>query len=189
MAPTEKQLKASLKEGGKKGQDLAGMSDMGGVKFFSVAVESANGDWELMDAILKGMNKEVDPDADDRKGGAGAIAKCLLFANDDNLLMLCHVPDGLKDALDQKEWFSEVVNSVEGQMITEEPIIVENGKEGQGSVLKAHMPANPDKNQFPLKSRDVAIGRSFEFLVSKELVRPDESDDDANYAEMADIEW
>ncbi len=30
---TEKQIKAAKKEGGKKGQDLAGMFDMGGVRY------------------------------------------------------------------------------------------------------------------------------------------------------------
>lgn len=188
MAPTDKQLKASIKEGGKKGQDLIGMSDMGGVKFFSVAIDSAEGQWELMDAVMQGMNKEVDPTADDRKGGAGEIGKCLLYADNSTLFMICHVPNLVKEQINQEEWFKAVVDSVGGNMIGEAETI-EVGKTGEGTVLKAEMKANPDAGKFPLKERDVAIGKSFEYLVSKGLVRPDESDDDENYAEMAEIEW
>lgn len=185
MAPSEKQLKAAFKEGGKKGQDLAGMSDMGGVKFFSVAVESALGKWELMDAILEGMNKEVDPNADDRKGGAGHIGKCLMFADDKILLIICHMPKELEKDLSQSEWFSTITNSVNANILGEPVELPNNG----GSVMKAQLGADADTEVFPLKLRDIAIARSFDFLVSKGLVRPDESDDDANYAEMADIEW
>lgn len=181
----DKQLKASLKEGGKKGQDLAGMSDMGGVKFFSVAVDSALGEWELMEAILEGMNKEVDPNADDRKGGAGHIGKCLMYADEKVLLIICHMPKELSDTLSQKDWFDAITESVGAKQIGESVDLPNDG----GSVLKAELSADADKEVFPLKLRDAAIGRSFEFLVSKGLVRPDESDDDANYAEMADIEW
>jgi hypothetical protein len=40
--------------GGKKGVDMAGMSDLGGVKFFNLACETPNGDLALMDALLEG---------------------------------------------------------------------------------------------------------------------------------------
>jgi hypothetical protein len=38
-----KALAAAKKEGGKKGQDLCGMADMGGIRFFHVAIDNANG--------------------------------------------------------------------------------------------------------------------------------------------------
>lgn len=182
---TSKAEKAAYKEGGKKGQDLAGMSAMGGVKFFSVAIESAGGDWKLMQLVLDGMNKKVDEGADDRKGGADDIGKCLLFADDVALLMICHVPEVLKDQIDADEWFAGVVGSVEGEILSKE----EYQMEGKGVMMKAILKKDEAKGKFPLKERDVAINKSFEYLVSKELVRPDESDDDTNYAEMADIEW
>lgn len=185
MAPSEKQIKAAVKEGGKKGQDLAGMSDMGGVKFFSVAVDSALGQWQLMDSIMEGMNKEVDPSADDRKGGAGHIGKCLMFADDKILLIISHMPKDLEAQVTQKEWFSNITDSV-GAKTVGEPVVLPNDG---GTIMKAQLDADPDKELFPLKLRDTAIARSFEFLVSKGVVRPEESDDDANYAEMADIEW
>lgn len=185
MAPSEKQVKAAVKEGGKKGQDLSGMSDMGGVKFFSVAVDTALGQWELMDSIMEGMNKEVDPSADDRKGGAGHIAKCLMFADENILLIICHMPKELSEQVSQKEWFGNITDSV-GAGVKGEPVELSNDK---GYIMKAELAADPDNELFPLKLRDTAIARSFEFLVSKGVVQPQESDDDENYAEMADIEW
>lgn len=179
--------KAAVKEGGKKGQDLAGMSAMGGVKFFSVAIDSAGGEWNLMELVLEGMNKKVDEAADDRKGGADDIGKCLLFADDKALLIICHVPAVLQDKIDQEEWFADVVGSVEGEVLGEGKVAYAG--EGAGFVMKAVLKKDEESGKFPLKERDVAINKSFEYLVSKELVRPEESDDDANYAEMADIEW
>ena len=178
-APTDKQVKASTKEGGKKGQDLAGMNAMGGVKFFSVAVESAAGRHELMDAILDGMNKEVDETADDRKGGAGDIGKTLLYADDKVLLVLCHVPENLRTEIDQREWFEAITT----------PVGAKEVPGGSPGVLRATLDADAEKGRFPLKDRDVAINASFEYLVKKGLVRADESDDDTNYAENAGIEW
>lgn len=177
--------KAAFKEGGKKGQDLAGMSDMGGVKFFSIAIDSAGGDWKLMDLVLEGMNKKVDETADDRKGGASEIGKCLMFADDKAVLIVCHVPDVLKDMINMDEWFGKIVGSIEGEAGEKVPYEGEGG----GFVMRSTVGKNEAKNLFPLKMRDTAIGASFEYLVSKELVRPDDDDDDENYAEMADIEW
>jgi hypothetical protein len=45
----------------------------GGVKFFNLAVESAEGDFELLEAVMAGANAEVDESAEERKGGAGDI--------------------------------------------------------------------------------------------------------------------
>lgn len=49
---TEKDFKAAFKEGGKKGQDLAGMHDLGGMIFFTVCLEQCKGDWTLMQAAI-----------------------------------------------------------------------------------------------------------------------------------------
>jgi hypothetical protein len=39
---------------GKKGVDMAGMTDLGGVKFFNLSVETPEGDLALLDAVLEG---------------------------------------------------------------------------------------------------------------------------------------
>lgn len=40
--------------GGKKGVDMAGMSDLGGVKFFNLAVDTPEGDLEVLELVLQG---------------------------------------------------------------------------------------------------------------------------------------
>lgn len=65
------------------GVDLAGMSDMGGVKHFNVAVDTPNGDLELLKHVLAGANKQVDEGAEERKGGAGHLGKCFYSAGDE----------------------------------------------------------------------------------------------------------
>lgn len=65
------------------GVDLVGMSDMGGVKHFNVAVDVPKGDVDLLKLVLEGANKEVDESSEERKGGAGAIGKCFYSAGDE----------------------------------------------------------------------------------------------------------
>lgn len=66
-------FQAAIKEGGKKGVDLAGVSAMGGVCFFNLAVDTPEGDIELLQSVIDGANAEVDESAEERKGGAGDI--------------------------------------------------------------------------------------------------------------------
>ena len=58
------------------------MCDMGGVKHFNIAVTTPNGDIALLKEVMAGANKEVDENAEERKGGAGHIGKCFFSAND-----------------------------------------------------------------------------------------------------------
>lgn len=44
----------NLITGGKKGVDMAGMSDLGGVKFFNLSVDTPNGDLEVLEFVLEG---------------------------------------------------------------------------------------------------------------------------------------
>lgn len=39
------------------------------------AIETANGDLELLQCVMDGANAEVDEAAEERKGGAGALGK------------------------------------------------------------------------------------------------------------------
>jgi hypothetical protein len=40
-------------------------------QFFNLSVETGNGDFALVEKIMEGANKEVDPKEEERKGGAG----------------------------------------------------------------------------------------------------------------------
>merc|ERR1711976_668105 len=54
----QKKIKLALKEGGKKGQDLCGMSTFG-VHHFMPAMDSPEGRWDLLELCMEGMNKPV----------------------------------------------------------------------------------------------------------------------------------
>ena len=45
-----------LYRSGKKGVDMSGMTDLGGVKFFNLAVDTPEGDLALLDAVLEGAS-------------------------------------------------------------------------------------------------------------------------------------
>jgi hypothetical protein len=177
MHPKAKE--ASVKEGGKKGQDLVGMSEMGGMSYFCIALETCKGNKELLEAAMEGANKEVDEGADDRKGGAGKLGKMFLSAGDASLMILGHCPKDNQDKLTLKEWAETLAKAVDGDIkdITEDTCFIEAA-------------ANPEKEQFPLKMREAAINASFALLREKGLVVDDDSDDDfGEMAEQAGIEW
>jgi len=176
---TDKEKAAAIKEGGKKGQDLSGMADLGGIKFFCVTMEKCLGEMEAVKLAMEGMNKEVDEAGDDRKGGAGNLGKMLLSADTDRVAVYAHVPAELKDQLDIKEWVAE---SVKGMG----PVFVEESDE----FIGVELPLDTSKELFPLKMRDLAINQGFAYLKSKSLVLDESSSDpDVNYAEMNGIEW
>lgn len=173
----KKKIATSLKEGGKKGQDICGMSAFG-VHFFCVAVDSCPDDWELFEKVMEGMNKPVDPDGDDRKGGAADLAKVLFSAGPTKVLMYAHVPDECKDKATVKEFLEAVAAPLNGK--------VTDLSENFG---KAEAAGDPDNNLFPLKMRDQAIAAGFEFLRSKSLILDDDgSDDDINFADECGID-
>lgn len=51
---------------------------MGGIHFFHVALESCEGDWELVEEAMQGANAPAE--GEERKGGAGEIGKAFLSA-------------------------------------------------------------------------------------------------------------
>ncbi|EDQ92780.1 uncharacterized protein MONBRDRAFT_30745 [Monosiga brevicollis MX1] len=172
---------AAVKEGGKKGQDLAGLYDMGGVSFFHVVIEAADGELSLVEHAMTGANKEVDEGAEDRKGGSGHVAKCFLSANKDQVAGIFYVPASLAEKLTAKAWF-ERLNVVLGGEIVEET----------EETIKVIAKGDPAAEKFPLKIRDEAINAGFSLLREKQLVPEDDDDSDYDYEaamEENEIEW
>ena len=76
-------LKAKvIKEGGKKGVEIEGASDMGGLEFFCTTIESADGMPSLLQLAMTAMNALADPEAEDRKGCSGHVGKMIFSACD-----------------------------------------------------------------------------------------------------------
>jgi hypothetical protein len=177
----EKAKKAAIKEGGKKGVDLVGVSDMGGVSFFNVAVETPNGDMELLEFVMEGANAPVDEAAEERKGGANRLGKAFLSAGDEQLAIYVNVPKELAEAkgVTLQSWVDALVKPINGE-------IVHKDDEFAKIVAKK----DTDKELFPLKMRDAAIAAGLAWLKEHNLIPADDSsDDDVNYAEAAGVEW
>jgi lysyl-tRNA synthetase class 2 len=181
----EKKFKAAKKEGGKKGQDLAGMHDLGGMRYFTVAMEQCHGDWDLLQAAMDGANVIVDESGDDRKGGATNLGKCFFTVNDERneCMMLFQMPVDQQQDLSLKEWCTKMIedSAVQGEITEEAP-----------DCIRAVAKGSADKQLFPLKQRDAAINVSFAYLRSKNLVAEDDSGSEVDMSAMYEdngIEW
>merc|ERR1711939_405931 len=77
-------LKKTVKEGGKRGVEIEGAADMGGLKFFCTMVDEPNGDVDLLYESLRAMNAKSDPTEEERKGGSGRIGKMIISKNQED---------------------------------------------------------------------------------------------------------
>jgi nucleoside-diphosphate kinase len=182
-APKEdpKKVKACIKEGGKKGQDLSGMSVFG-CHFFLTTFIEPEGDMSYLQMCMDGANKPVDPEGDDRKGGAGDLGKIFFSAGDKELSIICHVPEERKAELSCADYLNAILGPLKDAGV--KPVIEKGTDE---NFLKVNIKGNPDANVFPLKLRDECVARGFDFLKSKGLILDDESDDE-NYADAAGVD-
>merc|ERR1712066_1069778 len=60
--------KKVIKEGGKRGVEIEGAADMGGLQFFSCSVDEPDGDTDLLVKCMEAMNVKCDPTEEERKG-------------------------------------------------------------------------------------------------------------------------
>jgi hypothetical protein len=177
------EIKAAKKEGGKKGQDICGLNEMGGVMFFHLTMDNSFGRWDLIELSMEGFNTPVDPSAEDRKGGAGHLGKCLLSAGEKEVILYAHVPAPANKEATAKEWVSAMLPGMGKQA----KIIEE-----KGDYIKAVCPGDEKAGLYPLKMRDTLINQGFEFLKKKKLVIDAGSDDDVDYGALAaegGVEW
>jgi hypothetical protein len=178
---TDKQRALSRKEGAKKGQDLSGLQDMGGVSFFHVALENCKGNWELVQEAMDGANTPVEPGAEERKGGADKIAKAFLSASDDRLCIYLHVPEELSDkGVTLPEWFDVLVKASNATVLT--------APTEYFGFAKAEFLGGPER--FPLKVRDATIGLGFAYLRGKGVIPEDDTSDEYPEGnEQDELEW
>merc|ERR1711953_1169900 len=104
-------LKKAIKEGGKRGVEIEGAADMGGLQFFCTAVDTPNGDMELLLECVKAMNAKSDPTEEERKGGSGHIGKMIFSAGADQLAVVAYVPEAKQKDLVCSEWLQKVLDS------------------------------------------------------------------------------
>jgi hypothetical protein len=168
---TEKQIKAVVKEGGKRGVEIDGAATMGGLEFFCTKVDEPAGDLELMKYSLEGMNKEIDPNDEESKGGSGWIGKLIVSINDDQTALIAYVPEDKQAKVNAAEWLKDVLSVYDEAKF----------EESTAGLAKAIVPKNADKGTFSLKVRDDAISRGISYLRSKGAF-PEAEDSDSEPA-------
>merc|ERR1712190_193093 len=160
-------LKKVIKEGGKRGVEIEGAADMGGLQFFCTSMDLPEGDIELLMESMKAMNAESDPTEEERKGGSGKIGKMIFSAGVDQLALIAYVPKEKQELLNCEEWIRAVLVEQGGE-------VVSTGKDLCSGVVKT----NSDKGVFPLKIREPMIIAANNFLRKKGLFPDDDDDDD-----------
>jgi len=163
-----KLLKKVLKEGGKRGVEIEGAADMGGLQFFCTSVAESDGDTELTLKCVQAMNEKSDPTEEERKGGSGHVGKMVFSAGTQQLAVVAYVPEAKQGELSCEEWLQKVVSLHPGGKV------VTSGKEYSVGII----PTNSEKNIFPLKIRESLILEANNFLRSKGLFPDNDSDDD-----------
>ena len=195
----EKARQKIIKEGGKKGVEIEGASELGGLDFFCTTVELPEGDVELLELAMTAMNAEPDPEAEDRKGCSGLVGKMIFSAGVEQLAMVAYVPDKeynkSADKVDVQTWMEDVCKAVDGTVVkastkvislipdkrtgaleTDGKIVATNGKT-TGSIVCAVVKSNPEKGKFALKDKDAAMAAAFGFLRAKGAFPEDDGDD------------
>jgi len=174
----EKLLKAIVKEGGKKGVEIEGASDMGGLDFFCTTMELPEGELELLEMSMVAMNAEPDPEAEDRKGCSGHVGKMIFSAAVEQLAIVGYVPDGehnkSADKVDIGAWIDAVCKAVGGEVV--KPPSPADSPKG-GKVVTALVKSDPSAGKFAIKDKDTAMAAAFAFLRSKGAFPEDDGDD------------
>jgi hypothetical protein len=163
-----KVLKKVIKEGGKRGVEIEGAADMGGLQFFCTSVDEPQGDIDLLNKSVEAMNEKSDPSEEERKGGSGAIGKMVFSAGVDQLAIVAYVPESKHEELVCEEWLQKVLSLFPGSKVTK------SAKDYCSGII----PTNSDKNIFPLKIRESLILEANNFLRKKGLFPEDNGSDD-----------
>merc|ERR1712087_936104 len=174
----EKKMKKIIKEGGKRGVEIEGAADMGGLQFFCTTMEEPNGDVDMLYESMKAMNEKSKPDEEERKGGSGRIGKMLISKDQDDskLAMVAYCPPAKQATLTADVWMKDMLAELGGGELVF----------GDATTAKAELSNDPDKGLFVLKLKDSAITQSINYL-KKKGVFPDVSiDDDDDYVPSAD---
>jgi hypothetical protein len=164
----EKKMKKIVKEGGKRGVEIEGAADMGGLQFFCTMVEEPQGDADFLYESLKAMNFKSDPSEEERKGGSGRIGKMLVSKSQDDskLALAAYCPPSKQDQLKADDWMNDILKALGGGTLIY----------GDASTAKAEIANDSEKGLFVMKLKDNAITESINYLKSKGLF-PDKTDD------------
>jgi len=173
----EKKMKKIIKEGGKRGVEIEGAADMGGLQFFCTMMDEPAGDVDMLYESMRGMNEKSDPTEEERKGGSGRIGKMIISKNKEDtvLAMVAYCPPSKHGELKADQWMKDMLAKLGGgEMVF-----------GDAYTAKAELKNDSEKGLFVLKLKDSAITESINYLKSKGLFpdKTDDSDDDMIFGE------
>eukprot|EP00242_Pyramimonas_sp_CCMP2087_P012634 CAMPEP_0198198470 /NCGR_PEP_ID=MMETSP1445-20131203/1930_1 /TAXON_ID=36898 /ORGANISM="Pyramimonas sp., Strain CCMP2087" /LENGTH=236 /DNA_ID=CAMNT_0043868043 /DNA_START=244 /DNA_END=954 /DNA_ORIENTATION=+ len=175
----EKLVNATVKEGGKKGIEISGAADMGGLEFFCTQVAQPAGRLDLLTLTMHAMNKEIDPEEEESKGGSGEVGKLLLSDGMKDFLMLAYVPQDKTAKVNAVEWVQFVVAELGFGAIV---------GESDDGWCAAMCPCDPEKGHFAIKIKDEALKAGIKFLKSKGAF-PDKEEEDDDECYSGEFEW
>merc|ERR1712203_722895 len=169
----EKKMKKVNKEGGKRGVEIEGAADMGGLQFFCTTMDEPNGDVDMLYESMKSMNEKSNPSEEERKGGSGRIGKMIISKDQDdaNLAMVAYCPPSKQGTLTADVWMKDMLAELGGGEFLF----------GDATTAKALLTNNPDKELYVLKLKDSAITLSINYLKKKGLFPDGNDDDDDDY--------
>ena len=185
----DKLLKTVIKEGGKKGVEIEGAAEMGGLDFFCTTIESPEGDQSLLLTAMQAMNADPDPLAEERKGCSGFVGKMIFSAGTAQLAIVAYVPkpESNKSAekVDVTEWIKSVAAAVGGTVTNEKmeapDTFVNEGKPFPcphgGHFAEAVVVSNPEAGKYAIKDKDTAMAAAFDYL-RKHGAFPEDTGDD-----------
>merc|ERR1740121_2213151 len=109
-------MKKVVKEGGKRGVEIEGAADMGGLQFFCTTMEEPNGDVDLLYESMRSMNAKSDPSEEERKGGSGRIGKMLISKDqeDTKLAMVAYCPPSKQGILKADDFMNHLLKTLGG---------------------------------------------------------------------------
>jgi len=173
MSKTPEEIRQKLrekviKEGGKRGVEIEGASDMGGLQFFCTSVDLPDGDVDLLSDSIDAMSAECDPAEEERKGGAGKVGKMVFSSGVERLAIVCDVPADKHEQITATEWMEHVVMELKGRLIS-----------GEAGKALAEVVTDKENGRFPLKMKDEGITIAINYLKSKGLF-PDKADSDSD---------
>lgn len=169
----EKKMKKIIKEGGKRGVEIEGAADMGGLQFFCTTMQEPNGDVDMLYESLRAMNAKSDPSEEERKGGSGRVGKMLVSPDQDNkkLALVAYCPPAKQGALTADQWMKDMVAALGGGEILF----------SDATTAKCEIQNDADKGLFVLKLKDAAISESINYLKGKGLFPDNKDDEDSDF--------
>merc|ERR1712085_124767 len=180
---SEKKAKAVLKEGGKRGVEIEGAADMGGLQFFcTMMTDVTEGKVEYLVESMKAMNAISDPTEEERKGGAGKLGKMIFSFTEECLACVAYVPKDKSESCPAKEWLQDVVTNIASPAMAEKVVTYEKSHGiSSGHWASIAIKSDFDANMFPIKMRDPAISMANNFLRKRGLFPEDDGDSEDDF--------